>query len=166
MRCEACQRRMEDCACSQRPIAGEASGANDAVSDSIELFEEGEPALPRPIAADSVRYATDFSGMDMPTYVIRKICPQAVNIFMSDNCEAARRFCHVNYGPPVLGAYTAVEARPKVVPGLDLYIAGPPCQSFSRAGKRKGTDDARGGLFEKAIEFIVNSKPRIAVLEN
>jgi DNA (cytosine-5)-methyltransferase 1 len=49
---------------------------------------------------------------------------------------------------------------------IDLLIAGFPCQPFSNAGKRLGTDDKRGKLFNQVFRFIEKTNPRVVVLEN
>ena len=36
----------------------------------------------------------------------------------------------------------------------DFVIGGPPCQSFSASGFRKGLDDPRGNLFKSFIKII------------
>lgn len=45
-------------------------------------------------------------------------------------------------------------------------VGGPPCQSFSTAGKRKGVEDARGTLYEQFIHVISTLQPRFFVMEN
>lgn len=54
-----------------------------------------------------------------------------------------------------------------LVPGaLDLLIGGPPCQSFSTAGRRKSVQDVRGTLLWRYLDFVVALKPKIFVMEN
>src|SRR2546422_11671433 len=43
---------------------------------------------------------------------------------------------------------------------------GPPCQSFSTAGRRRSMNDPRGALVETYIDFLVHIGPRFFVLEN
>jgi DNA (cytosine-5)-methyltransferase 1 len=78
-----------------------------------------------------------------------------------------------NQGDPLLwGDMTEVTpelARARGVPLPDVLVAGTPCQAFSVAGLRKGTDDARGNLTLKFVETchaIVNDRHdgRLAVL--
>jgi DNA (cytosine-5)-methyltransferase 1 len=61
-----------------------------------------------------------------------------------------------NQGEPLLwGDMTEVTpelARARGVPLPDLLVAGTPCQAFSLAGLRQGTDDARGNLTLKFVE--------------
>jgi len=49
---------------------------------------------------------------------------------------------------------------------LDFLFGGPPCQSFSQAGKQKGTDDLRGQLVFDYVRFVAQLKPKCFVLEN
>lgn len=51
------------------------------------------------------------------------------------------------------------------LPEIDILTAGYPCQPFSTAGERKGTDDERH-LFPYIAEAISNLRPRWVVLEN
>lgn len=50
-------------------------------------------------------------------------------------------------------------------PVADIVLGGPPCQPFSRRGKRKGKDDARDG-FPAYIAAIRKLQPKIWVCEN
>ena len=47
-----------------------------------------------------------------------------------------------------------------------LVCGGPPCQSFSTAGKRKGLDDIRGGAMVKFLDLATELKPRCILVEN
>ncbi|MDL2257547.1 DNA cytosine methyltransferase [Eubacteriales bacterium OttesenSCG-928-K08] len=47
-----------------------------------------------------------------------------------------------------------------------LICGGPPCQSFSTAGKRLGINDPRGSLFMDFIRMIDYIRPRFFVMEN
>lgn len=53
---------------------------------------------------------------------------------------------------------------------IDWIIGGPPCQTFSAAGRRangvKGLDDPRGILFERYVEIVKELKPRGFLYEN
>jgi DNA (cytosine-5)-methyltransferase 1 len=48
----------------------------------------------------------------------------------------------------------------------DLVYGGPPCQSFSQAGKQKGTDDDRGQLIFEFLRFIEALHPPFFFMEN
>lgn len=45
-------------------------------------------------------------------------------------------------------------------------VGGPPCQSFSTAGKRQGVKDARGALYEQFLHVVTTIRPRFFVMEN
>lgn len=47
-----------------------------------------------------------------------------------------------------------------------LVIGGPPCQSFSLAGMRKGLDDDRGKLLFEFVRVVRETLPKGFVLEN
>ncbi len=47
-----------------------------------------------------------------------------------------------------------------------LICGGPPCQSFSTAGKRLGINDPRGSLFMEFIRMIDYIRPRFFIMEN
>lgn len=49
---------------------------------------------------------------------------------------------------------------------IDCIFGGPPCQSFSLAGKRQGLDDERGMLVFRFVDLVRSLKPKTFVLEN
>ncbi len=49
---------------------------------------------------------------------------------------------------------------------IDVVIGGPPCQSFSTAGMRKGLDDKRGMALLEYIRVIKDVQPKFFVFEN
>ena len=48
----------------------------------------------------------------------------------------------------------------------DGIIGGPPCQSWSEAGSRKGIEDARGQLFYEYIRILKAIRPKFFLAEN
>ncbi len=57
----------------------------------------------------------------------------------------------------------AVGLRPGAV---DLLVGGPPCQSFSTAGRRRTTQDPRGTLLWQFLRFVAAIRPRFFLMEN
>jgi len=53
-----------------------------------------------------------------------------------------------------------------IPPYADGVIGGPPCQSWSEAGARRGIQDPRGQLFHEYIRVIRHAKPKFFVAEN
>ena len=49
---------------------------------------------------------------------------------------------------------------------LFAVVGGPPCQSFSTAGKRMGVEDARGQLYMEFIKVVSALRPRFFIMEN
>lgn len=49
---------------------------------------------------------------------------------------------------------------------LDLLVGGPPCQSFSTAGRRQSVQDRRGTLLWRYLEFVAALRPKTFVIEN
>lgn len=53
---------------------------------------------------------------------------------------------------------------------IDFIIGGPPCQTFSAAGRRaegvKGTTDQRGTLFEEYVRLLKKLRPKAFLFEN
>lgn len=58
------------------------------------------------------------------------------------------------------------EVAPEDVPEVDGFIGGPPCQSWSQAGAKRGINDPRGQLFHDYIRLIAAKKPTFFVAEN
>jgi DNA (cytosine-5)-methyltransferase 1 len=49
---------------------------------------------------------------------------------------------------------------------LDLIVGGPPCQSFSTAGKRGTVQDPRGTLLWDVLRFVDEFRPKFFLMEN
>jgi DNA (cytosine-5)-methyltransferase 1 len=77
-----------------------------------------------------------------------------------DACETYK----VNVGDIVCEDITKIDV-PKFE-SVDLLVAGFPCQPFSNAGSRKGTDDKRGNLYQETFRFIRTLNPQAIIYEN
>ena len=49
---------------------------------------------------------------------------------------------------------------------VDVLIGGPPCQSFSTAGRRRTTQDPRGTLLWQFLRYVEVMQPRFFLMEN
>lgn len=49
---------------------------------------------------------------------------------------------------------------------LDVLVGGPPCQSFSTAGRRGTTQDPRGTMLWQFLRFVEVMRPKMFVMEN
>lgn len=95
--------------------------------------------------------------------------------FAADNMEAAVQTARSNRPdlPIFDGDVSSLDGAQimqmaQLVPGeVDLLVGGPPCQSFSTAGKRLGLDDAdKGPLVFEFTRLIEELQPRAFIMEN
>jgi DNA (cytosine-5)-methyltransferase 1 len=85
-------------------------------------------------------------------------------VFASDIDKECQKTYFENYGIMPVGDITTVDET--TIPDFDVLCGGFPCQSFSKAGKRKGIEDARGTLFFDILRIAKHHKPKFMVLEN
>jgi DNA (cytosine-5)-methyltransferase 1 len=61
----------------------------------------------------------------------------------------------------------AVMRDLNLAPGeLDLMVGGPPCQTFSTAGRRQTVQDPRGTLLWQFLRFVKAFQPKFFLMEN
>lgn len=105
-------------------------------------------------------FCTGYGGLDLAAQVVFG----AELAWWSDIEPAAiATMQHHHPGTPNLGDLKTVDWS-KVEP-VDVLTAGYPCQPFSNAGKRKGTDDPRH-LWPWIADAISQLRPRHVILEN
>lgn len=86
-------------------------------------------------------------------------------VFASEIDESLRELYQKNYGIKPNGDITKVNE--KDIPSHDVICAGFPCQPFSLAGQKKGTDcPTSGKLIDDVIRIARHHKPKFVVLEN
>ena len=77
-----------------------------------------------------------------------------------------------SFHPEILGDITklkpsdVLEKSGGTIGKIDLLSGGPPCQSFSTAGKRLSIRDPRGSLFDNFVSMIDFIQPRFFLMEN
>lgn len=54
---------------------------------------------------------------------------------------------------------------PARIPDADVWVAGPPCQDLSVAGRRAGLGGRRSGLFHRLVELVAARRPLWILLE-
>ena len=85
-------------------------------------------------------------------------------IWAIDNEKNAVNTYKANIGENIICAdINAINVNE--IPKADVVIGGPPCQSFSLAGKRR-INDARGQLIWKYIQIIEKVHPKAFLFEN
>jgi DNA (cytosine-5)-methyltransferase 1 len=85
-------------------------------------------------------------------------------VFASDIDKECQKTYFQNYGLSPAGDIKKVDESE--IPGFDVLSGGFPCQSFSKAGNRKGIEDARGTLFFDILRIARHHKPKFMILEN
>lgn len=71
-----------------------------------------------------------------------------------------------NFPATKLDTRSIVEVEPEDIPKCDGMIGGPPCQSWSEAGKLRGIDDHRGQLFFEYVRLLEAKRPLFFLAEN
>lgn len=71
-----------------------------------------------------------------------------------------------NFPKTKLDRRSILDIKPKDVPDVDGFIGGPPCQSFSEAGAKRGVNDPRGRLFFDYMQLVNAKRPKFFLAEN
>lgn len=71
-----------------------------------------------------------------------------------------------NHPSTYLDRRSITDIQADEVPDCDGIIGGPPCQSWSAAGARRGIEDKRGQLFFDFIRILSAKKPKFFLAEN
>lgn len=72
----------------------------------------------------------------------------------------------LNHPDTILDRRSITAISPEDIPDADGMIGGPPCQSWSRAGKLRGMEDNRGRLFYDFIRLLEAKQPKFFLAEN
>ena len=115
-----------------------------------------------------IRLGTDFSGLETPAQALEGLRVPFRHVFATEIQSHLRHFIRKHF-PVEERVYKDVQKRSvhKMLP-VDLYVAGPPCQPWSKAGKMMGLEDmkGRGVLLFSTLEYISQHRPKVVVLEN
>lgn len=103
-----------------------------------------------------------FAGVGGFHQAMRDLGGQCV--FASEIDIEASKTYEENYGINPLNDITAQNVAE--IPKHDVLCAGFPCQSFSKAGYRKGMDEARGTLFFDIARVLEFHHTKYIILEN
>lgn len=71
-----------------------------------------------------------------------------------------------NHPNTVLDHRSITDIPSEEVPDCDGIIGGPPCQSWSEAGSKRGIADKRGQLFYEFMRILADKKPKFFLAEN
>lgn len=102
---------------------------------------------------------TGYGGLDLAV----KAYFHAEMIWCAENDKYASKVIEVRFNKPNLGDLKLIDWDS--VEPIDILTAGYPCQPFSHAGQRKGTNDDRH-LWPYIIKAISALRPKYIILEN
>ena len=116
-----------------------------------------------------IRVGTECSGMEPVAMALRNlgVLDQCSLEFCCEINKWCKSFILQNHPPK--NFFDDITLRdPETTPPCDLYVAGFPCQPFSRAGLRQGANDAqgRGSIFKHIVKYLRAHRPRAVILEN
>lgn len=127
-------------------------------------FLRGSPLKVGP-RGDTMRIAELFHGFGGGSAAARMVGGCEV-VFAADLDPYAQRV-HREWFPETRIRATDLLSVPiRDIPDHDLLIAGPPCQPFSKAGKRGCFDDPRANLFLHTLNIIDQKRPVAFIIEN
>ena len=110
-----------------------------------------------------MRIGSLFSGYGGLDLAVASVIEADVAWHVEYDPAPSRILEHHFPGVPNYGDVTTVDWSQ--VPSVDILTAGYPCQPFSHAGKREGTNDERH-LWPYVVTAICELRPRLVVLEN
>ena len=114
-----------------------------------------------------MRIGTDCSGMDAPLEALRQLNKKVEYVFGCDSLKVSKQFINQNGLTPNVWFDDITTRNDKLLPDIDVYICGFPCQSFSILGLRRGMGDIeKGNVMLKCISVIKTKLPKVFILEN
>jgi site-specific DNA-cytosine methylase len=122
-----------------------------------------------PQVSHTLRIATDCSGIDSPIIALDLLKIPFQQVFASDIDKYAQEVITNLHSPQILygNIMTRTSTELSRHKSIDLYVAGPPCQSFSHLyHAASGWQDERAKVFKQCVKTILQLKPRVWVLEN
>ena len=112
-----------------------------------------------------ISIGTDCSGIEAPIEALKQL---HINFLHKWCCEIdpyAQKSIIANYNPEHV--YNDITIREhKMLPDIDVYVCGFPCQPFSLLGKKEGVFDKRSNIMLHCIKVIKLKKPKVFILEN
>ena len=141
------------------------------------------PQLKLHIWSDCAGLCSEMCAADEIERALRDHCDADIKFVLHgacDSCPNSKKFIIQNHNPKhwascikergADGHYmdTKGDAVADKLPssGIDIYVAGWPCQPFSHRGKRKGGDDPRADIVWSVIDAIKLMSPAFFILEN
>ena len=110
-----------------------------------------------------IRIGSDFTGLDTPYWAFRRLELPCRHVFACDCDPSSLKVLHF-LQPEII--YTDVRERDvTLMPQVDLFTFGPPCQPYSRQGNRQRDGCEMGQLGVFSLAYILHHKPRLIIME-
>ncbi len=115
-----------------------------------------------------MKLATLFSGIGSPEQGATRVYDEVETVFACEFDKYARHSYKANYDIEDKHFHKDVHNldATQYKDQVDILVGGSPCQSFSIAGLRKGTEENRGQLIYQYIRVVKECLPEIIVYEN
>lgn len=113
----------------------------------------------------NIKYIELFSGIGAFTQAIDNL--KYVNsecVFAADINEQCANVYKTNYGIDSLCDLTKKDENE--IAKHNFCFFSPPCQAFSKSGKQKGFEDARGTLIYEVFRILDKHRPKYILMEN
>lgn len=112
-----------------------------------------------------LKIGTDCSGIEAPIQALLQMNIPFEHSFTCDKDKYAIASIKANYHPKKI--YTDITKRKHaLLPDIDMYVCGFPCQPFSLMGNKLGTEDSRSNIMYQCVKVIQKKLPKIFILEN
>ena len=113
-------------------------------------------------------FATIFSGIGAAEFAARAVFGECNMAFACEIDKFARQSYLANHEIDEKRFHQDIkELDAKAYASkVDILIGGSPCQDFSLAGQRVGTDGARGELIYEFIRIVDECHPKVFIYEN
>lgn len=86
-------------------------------------------------------------------------------VYANDNWDGCWETFEKNHNLKI-DKRSIVEVKPGEIPEVVGFVGGPPCQSWSLAGRMRGINDSRGKLFWDYLDLIKSKQPLFFLAEN
>ena len=114
-----------------------------------------------------ISYGSMFSGIDAPYHALKTL-GNDIKVdyrFAIENNLKVVEILKRNARPGLLLQSGVQDFQLSLLPRVDIFVCSPPCQSFSKLGRRDPMDPRRS-LWKFGIEYISLKKPDFAIFEN
>lgn len=112
-----------------------------------------------------ITIGTDCSGIEAPIEALKQLNIPFIHKWSCEIDKFARQSILANSPPEIM--YEDITKRNHyLLPDIDIYVCGFPCQPFSLMGRKLGTSDTRSNIMMHCINVIKIKQPQIFILEN